>query len=142
LGGLRREPAGDASLIPGSVAARGSSELSINVAGDSIMIARSWRGSATHDSAASYERHFTTRVAPHLKDIPGHRGAYLLRREMDGRVEFLAVTLWESMETIKAFAGPRPEVAIVEAEARAALAEFDDFATHYEVAHSTVPSPA
>ena len=99
------------------------------------MIARTWRGSATTANAARYERHFTKSVAPHLKEIPGNRGAWLLRRDGDGRVEFQAVTLWDSIEAIKAFAGPRPELAMVEPEARAVLLEFDDLATHYEVAY-------
>lgn len=106
------------------------------------MIARMWRGSATVVDAAAYERHFATKVVPHLEDIAGHRGAFLLRREADSRVDFLAVTLWESIETIKAFAGPRPEIAVVEPEARAALSEFDDFATHFEVVHSTAARAA
>ncbi len=98
------------------------------------MIARTWRGRAARATADAYCRHFAESVMPHLAAIPGHRGAYLLRRESDGgNVEFLAVTLWESMETIKAFAGPDPEVAVVEPEARAVLADFDGFARHYEV---------
>jgi heme-degrading monooxygenase HmoA len=100
------------------------------------MIARTWRGTATIAKADAYYRHFTTRVAPHLKDIAGHQGAYLLRREADGQVEFLALTLWDSIETIKKFAGSNPDVAIVEPEGRAALSEFDGFAKHYEVAYS------
>ena len=100
------------------------------------MIARLWRGTATTAKADAYQCHFTTAVAPHLKEIAGHRGAYLMRRETDGEVEFLAVTLWDSIETIKQFAGPDPEVAIVEPEGRAALSAFDDFARHYEVAYS------
>jgi heme-degrading monooxygenase HmoA len=99
------------------------------------MIARTWRGTATFAKANDYYRHFTTAVAPHLKNIDGHKGAFLLRREVDGQVEFVALTLWDSIETVKKFAGPKPEVAIVEPEARAALSAFDDFATHYEVAH-------
>jgi len=99
------------------------------------MIARLWRGTATTAKADAYNRHFTTAVAPHLKDIDGHLGAYLLRREAGGQVEFLAVTLWDSIETIKKFAGPDPEVAIVEPEGRAALSAFDDFARHYDVAY-------
>jgi hypothetical protein len=55
---------------------------------------------------------------------------------VDERVEFLAVTLWDSMETLRKFAGADPAVAVVEPEARAVLAEFDDFATHYELAYS------
>jgi len=99
------------------------------------MIARTWRGTATVAKANDYHRHFTTAVAPHLKNIDGHKGAFLLRRDVDAQVEFVALTLWDSIETVKKFAGPNPEVAIVEPEARAALSTFDDFATHYEVAH-------
>ena len=100
------------------------------------MIARLWRGTATMAKADAYQRHFTTAVAPHLKEIAGSHGGYLLRREAEGKVEFLAVTLWDSIETVKKFAGPDPEVAIVEPEGRAALASFDEFARHYEIAYS------
>jgi len=103
------------------------------------MIARTWRGTATAANADAYQHHFTARVAPHLKDLAGHRGAYLLRRAVAGQVEFLAVTLWDSIETIKGFAGANPDLALVEPEARAVLTEFDDFATHYEVAFEARP---
>jgi heme-degrading monooxygenase HmoA len=99
------------------------------------MIARLWRGTATIANADAYHRHFTTAVAPHLKAIAGHRGAYLLRRKAAGQVEFLAVTLWDGLETIEQFAGPEPETAIVEPAARAVLTAFDDVARHYEVAY-------
>jgi hypothetical protein len=80
------------------------------------MIARTWHGSATPAKAEAYRSHFTTKVVPHLKDIAGHQGAYLLQREVDGRVEFLAVTLWDSIETVKTFSGPYPGRATVEPE--------------------------
>jgi heme-degrading monooxygenase HmoA len=102
------------------------------------MIARLWRGVALASKADAYATHFTTTVAPHLKHIAGHQGACLLRRDVAGEVEFLAVTLWDSLETIKQFAGPDPEVAIVEPEGRAALSEFDSFARHYDVLHGTL----
>jgi heme-degrading monooxygenase HmoA len=100
------------------------------------MIARTWRGKANVSKADDYERHFTTKVAPHLKAIEGHQGAYLLRREADGQVEFLAVTMWDSIDTIKKFTGPNPDVAIVEPEGQAALSVFDNFASNYEVIYS------
>ena len=102
------------------------------------MIARTWHGTATPANAGAYRNHFITRVAPHLKEITGHHGAHLLQREVDGRVEFLAVTLWDSIETIKQFSGPDPERGNVEPEARAAVLSFDEFAGNYEVAYSTV----
>ncbi len=102
------------------------------------MIARMWHGTATLAKADAYRSHFITKVAPHLKDIAGHQGAYLLQHQVDGRVEFLAVTLWDSIETIKTFSGPDPGRATVEPEGRAALLSFDEFARNYEMAYSNV----
>jgi heme-degrading monooxygenase HmoA len=101
------------------------------------MIARIWRGKATSADADAYHRHVTTDVFPKLTNLPGHRGAYLLRREIDDHVEFLAATLWDSMEVIKKFAGNDPNTAVVAPEARAVLTEFDDFATHYDVVYGS-----
>ncbi len=102
------------------------------------MIARLWHGwAATAASADAYFQHVTGTVFPSLKDLAGHHDAWLLRREIDSRTEFLSVTLWESRQAIEAFAGADIDKAIVEPEARAMLAEFDDFARHYEVAFKT-----
>ena len=100
------------------------------------MIARLWRGTATVDKADAYVRHATQTVFPALQDIAGHRGAYLLRRETERGVEFLAVTLWDSLDAVRGFAGSHVETAIVAPEARAVLTEFDDVARHYEIAAS------
>lgn len=99
------------------------------------MIARIWGATSTVVNADAYRRHFATQVAPHLKDIAGHRGAYLLCRETGGNVEFLAMTLWDSLEAVKGFAGPNPDLANVEPAARAVLTSFDDRVRHYEVAY-------
>jgi len=94
------------------------------------MIARLWRGRAsTPKDADAYQRHVTSRVLPELKGIPGYRSAQVLRRGE----EFLVITFWESMDAIRRFAGEDPERAVVEPEARAVLAEFDDVVRHYEV---------
>ena len=99
------------------------------------MIVRLWRGeAATPAKAHAYLEHVTGTVFPSLKALPGHVGAWLLRREADGKIEFLAMTLWESIDSIKAFAGDDIGTAIVEPEAQAVLSSFDGFASHYEVA--------
>ena len=98
------------------------------------MIARVWRGVAQGGSnAKAYLRHLTANVLPALKAIEGHREARVLRREEGGRVEFIVMTCWDSMEAVRRFAGAHPERAVVEPEARAVLAEYDDFVRHYEV---------
>jgi hypothetical protein len=55
-------------------------------------------------------------------------------------VEFLALTLWDSLQTIKRFTGADPDVAIVEPEGMAALTGFDHFTKHYEVIHNRLTS--
>lgn len=99
------------------------------------MIARIWRGQATRENADAYYRHVTGKVFPALQAIAGHKGAYLLQRDNAGGVEFLAVTLWESLEVIRQFAGGNAEVAVVEPAAQAVLADYDDFARHFAVTY-------
>ncbi|MBV8394550.1 MAG: antibiotic biosynthesis monooxygenase [Alphaproteobacteria bacterium] len=99
------------------------------------MIARTWRARATAAKAPAYVKHFTEAVAPHLKELAGHKGAWLLQREAGGGVEFVAITLWESRKVIEAFAGENIGRSHVEPEGQAALESFDHFADHYEVAY-------
>jgi heme-degrading monooxygenase HmoA len=100
------------------------------------MIARIWRGQAAPDHADAYYRHVTGTVFPEVARIAGHRGGYVLRREADGAVEFLVVTLWDSMDAVRAFAGADPDVAVVEPAAHAVLSDYDDFVRHYDVVHA------
>lgn len=97
------------------------------------MVVRIWRGMAKHADAGVYRTHVTQNVFPRLTGLRGYNGAYLLQRETDGQIEFLAVTLWDSEAAIRAFAGNDIDVAIVEPEARAVLTDFDQNARHFEV---------
>jgi uncharacterized protein len=101
------------------------------------MILRMWRARATVERADEYVAHATKKVFPAVGAIEGHRGAYLLRRAVDGAIELVVLTLWESMEAVRRFAGVKPEKAVVEPEARAVLTAFDEFVTHFEVVHRT-----
>lgn len=103
------------------------------------MIVRTWRARATPDKVGAYQEHFIGSVVPSLKALDGHRGAWLLRRENEGQVELLALTLWESRASIEAFSGKDIGRAHVEPQGRAVLASFDDFADHYEVAFRSAP---
>jgi heme-degrading monooxygenase HmoA len=98
------------------------------------MIAREWRAWTVPPNDAAYERHFREAVLPHLGEIPGCVGAHLLRREVGGEVELIAVTYYESLESIRALSGDDLERAVVAPEARAVLARFDERCRHYEVA--------
>jgi heme-degrading monooxygenase HmoA len=97
------------------------------------MILRAWRGYANPADAGAYPRHLLQRVRPELEALAGFRGLYLLRHVDETEVEFQVLTLWDSMDAVRGFAGPNPERAVVEPEARAALARFDSEVRHYEV---------
>jgi len=101
----------------------------------SSTILRMWRARATVEKSGEYVEHATKKVFPALSAIEGHRGAYLLRRAVDGAIELVVLTLWESMEAVREFAGAKPEKAVVEPEARAVLTAFDESVTHFEVVH-------
>jgi len=103
------------------------------------MILRMWKARATPEKSGEYIEHATKTIFPALGAIEGHSGAYLLRRAVGGAVEFVVLTLWESMEGVRRFAGANSEKAVVEPEARAALTAFDDSVTHFEVVHRTGP---
>jgi hypothetical protein len=57
---------------------------------------------------------------------------------VESGVEFLVLTMWESMGAVQSFAGLEPEKAVVEPAARAVLAEFDEIVAHYEVVSASM----
>jgi hypothetical protein len=57
----------------------------------------------------------------------------LLRRDAGDEIGFVTITRFESLESVRAFAGEDYEQAVVEPEARALLSRFDERSEHYEV---------
>jgi hypothetical protein len=99
------------------------------------MVLRMWKARSTAEKSARYVDHVTKKVFPLLRSIEGHRGAYLLQRVLDNAIEFVVFTLWESMEAVRSFAGPKTEKAVVDPDAQAVLTSYDLSATHYQVVY-------
>jgi len=97
------------------------------------MIIREWRGRAAKTNAQAYPQHFRTKVVPELKQVAGFIGAELSQRPLGDKIEYLVLTKWRSMDVIRAFAGSDVGKAVVEPGAVAALVDFDDRVSHYEV---------
>ncbi len=57
----------------------------------------------------------------------------MLRKERDNRAEFLLVSLWESTEAVRSFAGPDLEKAVYYPEDKEYLLEMEPKVAHYEV---------
>lgn len=96
------------------------------------MIARLWHGWTTRENADAYEALLRGEVLPGIHRVPGYHGAYLLRRDAGQEVEFVTLTLFESWDAVRAFAGPDLEAAVVPAAARKLLARFDARSVHYD----------
>lgn len=95
------------------------------------MIGRSWRGQVWPGKDEEYLAFLRDHVFPQVGSIPGNLGARVLRRL--GTDEFLVFTEWADMQSVTAFAGPDPTVAVVEPEARALLAQYDEKVEHFEL---------
>src|SRR4051812_17556426 len=97
------------------------------------MIARIWKAQADNQHVKDYVPHFEINVYPELQEIAGFRGAYVMQKVIGDGVEIQVMTLWESMEAIRQFAGEQVERAVVEPEAQAVLRSFDTTVSHHEV---------
>jgi len=64
-----------------------------------------------------------------------------IRRDIDEHPEFLMFTLWDSLDSVKAFAGPDYETAVFYPEDDRFLVERDQFSTHYFVHTHIAPAP-
>jgi heme-degrading monooxygenase HmoA len=96
------------------------------------VIARIWHGWATPGNADAYETLLRTEVLPGISRIAGARGAYVLRSALEDEVEFVTITLWDSLDAVRAFAGDDYEGAVVPPAARQVLSRFDERSRHYE----------
>jgi heme-degrading monooxygenase HmoA len=94
------------------------------------MLLRAWRGYTAPQDAETYEVMLRETILPGIHRIAGYRGAYLARRNGDQEVEFLTLTLWESMDAVRAFSDNGR--ALIHDAARPLLIRFDEFSIHYE----------
>jgi heme-degrading monooxygenase HmoA len=99
------------------------------------MIARIWHGWTSPQNADAYEALLKTEIFPGIlaRNITGFRRIELLRAPAGEEVEFVTVMWFNSLEAVKAFAGPDYETAVVPPKARAVLSRFDASSRHYEV---------
>ena len=97
------------------------------------MIARMWKGWTKVEDADEYEKLLREVVYPGLRAIVGYTGGYILRQNGEHETEFVTVNLFESLEAVKAFAGPDYETPVFEPEARRLLSQIEPIARHYDV---------
>ena len=94
-----------------------------------------WHSWTTSANADAYESPLRSAVFDAIarRDIAGYRGIELLRRRDGDEVAFVTLMWFESLDAIRAFAGPDAEIAVVPLAAQALLERYDARSAHYEV---------
>jgi heme-degrading monooxygenase HmoA len=97
------------------------------------MIARTWHGVTSLAKADEYLRLMRSVAVPDYQAIAGNRGVYVMRRIEGETAHFLLLTLWDSEDAIRQFAGEEIEKAKYYDFDPAYLLELEPTVTHYEV---------
>jgi heme-degrading monooxygenase HmoA len=98
------------------------------------VIGRIWHGYTTEENADAYQRLLEDEVLPGIEDrAQGFDGVIVLRRHTGSSVEFITLTLWESLDAVKTLVGDDIERAYVPDDARKILDHFDERSVHYDV---------
>lgn len=97
------------------------------------MIARIWRGVVRTDDAAEYIDYVRRTGVDHYRSTPGNLDARILHRRVGDRTEIITFSLWESIDSIRQFAGDDPSQAVYYPEDDRFLIERGPTVEHYEV---------
>jgi len=103
------------------------------------VIARTWRGAVREQDGDAYARYLLDTGVAGYAATPGNRGVWMLSRAAEGKREFLMFTLWDSIESVKGFAGDDHETAVFYPEDDRFLIERELTAAHYDVLEQVVP---
>ena len=96
-------------------------------------VMRRWTARAAKAQLPKYLEHFSKNVLPELRRVHGYLGAAVFLRRLEGEIEIVVETNWDSLESIRNFAGPDVEAAVVAPVAAALLTGFDRRVLHSEV---------
>ncbi len=100
------------------------------------MIARIWHGRTPMEKADAYSAFLNERAIPDYRGTPGNLAVHILRRDERDTAHFCTLTLWESLDAIRNFAGSVVEKAKYYPEDREFLLEFEPNVTHWDVTGS------
>ncbi len=75
------------------------------------MIVRIWHGRVSSSKSNEYAKLMKQKAAPDYGSVEGLKKLYFLRKDETEVTHFLLITVWDSMESVKKFAGENPEKA-------------------------------
>ena len=97
------------------------------------MISRMWHGRVPTVKAKAYREFLMKRATPDYRSIEGNNQVYILERHEGEVTHFIMLTFWDSLESVRGFAGEEVERAKYYPEDKDFLLEFEPNVIHYEV---------
>jgi heme-degrading monooxygenase HmoA len=97
------------------------------------MIARVWSGVTNQNNAEEYENYLMKTGVPGYKNTNGNRGVIVLRKDDEQKSEFTLISLWESEEAIRGFAGQEIASAVYYPKDENFLLTLEPCVEHFEV---------
>jgi heme-degrading monooxygenase HmoA len=94
---------------------------------------RIWHGATPAAKADAYLEYLKATGVKEYQATRGNLGVQVVRRIGEGRADFLTISLWESVDAIRGFAGDDIEKAVYYPEDDAYLLEREPTVAHYEV---------
>jgi heme-degrading monooxygenase HmoA len=93
-----------------------------------------WRGWVHTDRVAAYVEYINGTGIVEYRQTPGNLGAQMWTRDLgDGRTEVLTLSWWESLESIRGFAGEDIETAVFYPQDDDFLIDRETTVTHHNV---------
>ena len=103
------------------------------------VIARIWTGVVRREDADAYAARALDDGLAAYAAMPGNCGAWILRRDSGAHSEFVAFSLWDSLDALRALTGEDVETSLRHPEDDRYLIDRDTTVWHYEVAGSKPP---
>ncbi len=97
------------------------------------MILRIWRGRTPADRADEYLEYLKETGVNDYGAVRGNRGVKVLRRIERDEAEFVVMSMWDSVDAIRKFAGDDYEHAVYYPQDADFLLELDPRVAHYAV---------
>jgi heme-degrading monooxygenase HmoA len=103
------------------------------------MIARVWRGITLKEKADDYLAHLHETGLRDYANTAGNRGVTVLRRNQGEHCEIMLISLWDSMDAVRAFAGENPDRSVYYPQDEQYLLQMEPLVRHYDVAEQIAP---
>jgi heme-degrading monooxygenase HmoA len=108
--------------------------------GGQSLICRMWHGWTAAENAHGYDLYLRDELFPRLqRELAqhGYRGFHVLRRKDGNEEEFVTMVWFQSLESVRAFAGNDFETPVISAKARSLLSRYANRVSHFELSGSS-----